>query len=543
MTFFKQFQKQFSRYHPFSSLITFFNRSLSGHFSSCWSANHLSPARFFVLTLALICFLVILIPTTLSASVGADSESAHIISFDGPVESVTIRDLNADGSDDLIVHYNRVDSLTQKITRVFSVLTGTENGLPELQLEKDLTAAEIVYDFTDLDRNDIQEMITLCADGVYKQAHTDDERVLLIETQAVLPAADLQRLAELRMAFDLDGDNIPELLIPQRDGIDVYTQFEGQFQHRRQLRILPVYSIEAHGAPAMTIQLPRIHFSDFNNDRQKDLVVLTGARADVFLMQSFSEPAPSDTPIQPDFTFDFAGRRMTRSNLEALAPVNSKVEAADLNNDGYVDFILTLASRAGFTSSLSQVHVYMNKGGQPGRVPDFVFTADNFNGEHIIDDFNGDGQLDFALFHFRIGYSMAARLLLTRKINHQYDFYLYHKDRGYDKAPDQKLTVSKSPLVRDISASLFGTFFTGDFNGDSRPDILTAINMQQWALHYADSISLYHKKNKSSINAPLTRWVRIADLNGDGADDCVLWYPGSGSRARSIRIIWGKRED
>lgn len=469
------------------------------------------------------------------------SDGQFELKLDGPVDFVSISDLNGDGLDDLLVLFNQEDPINLRSSRKLRCFTGEKEGPPRFVNEIQLNHSEILFDIADLDSNGIRELLFLCPDGLFRQSWTDTSRIRLVHAESVLPAPDLHRLSRYPLSNDLDGDGYPELLIPHTNHLAVYRRLSGEYFPVCKLWIQPCYELETDGPPALTIQLPQIKMADFNNDSRQDLLVIQGDQADVFLMFGFSRSAGLTGLVPPNFRFEFGGRRITRSSLESLAPVHSSLEAVDLNRDGAVDFVMTLASRAGFTSSLSQIHVYLNHYGRIPKQPDFVFTADNFNGEHLLHDFNQDGFLDIALFHFRIGYSMAARLLLTRKIKHEYEFYLLNPENGYDPEPDARLSVSKNPLIRDISSSIFGAFFPCDFNGDGLTDILTAVDRESWSVFFGDSEKIYSKKKHFSFNVPLTHYIKTGDLNGDGASDCVMWYPNAAKLEHAIRIIPGRK--
>ncbi len=455
-----------------------------------------------------------------------------------------------------------------------TLFLGNNNAAPDTSgISIRLSRNDILFDLADLNGDGILEILTLRRDGIYVNSlsslakngfripqfrpllskerieerlpvkesenqiiHSWGETSCLIQTSSTFSAPDPTHIRRFPLALDLDEDGQPEICASQSDRLLVYRLMDGAYKQATSFWIRPVYLLTDSDPAEMTIRLPVYQLSDFNGDGKKDLLAIQQSRVDVFLLHDLPDQS-SDALVPPDWTYDLSAQRMALSDLETLAPVSTHIEALDLNNDGLTDFLVTLAARAGFASSLSQLHIHLNRYGRISLLPDQILTTDNFLGEHLEQDFNGDSLIDLALFDFRLSYGMAARLILTRKVTHRYNFYLMQPDGSYPQKPDFQYAVSKKPHVSDPESALFGACYAGDFNGDGLTDLITPLDQNRWQAVLGDSAMVLNKKGRFTLNVPLTRSLEIADLNGDEADDCIFLFPDDVKLRNQVRIV------
>ncbi|HDQ44738.1 MAG TPA: VCBS repeat-containing protein [bacterium] len=455
----------------------------------------------------------------------------------GPVHSVHVFRARDDASRDLLIcHLSEEPSPG----RMMTLFRGRENGPDTAGVTFALHPDDILFDLTDLDGNGNAECVFLRADGIYRRSLSgpDEDASCLIRTPSAFTASDPARIRRFPLALDLDGDGLPEICVPESGRLAAYRLRDGNYALAASFEIRPAWRIQESGRTRVTLDFPAYRLLDFDGDGKLDLLAVFDDRVDVFFLRDFPD-APADPPASPDLRIDLGVHRMPLTGLETLAPVSSRIEALDLNGDGVADFIVALAARAGFVGSLSQIHIHLNRRGRISPLPDRVLTADNFLGEYLAADFNGNGLTDLALFNFRPGYGAAARFILTRRLSHTHDFYLMRPDGSYPGKPDFRWTATRKPRVSDPGSAIFAACYAADFDGDGLTDLLTPEDENHWRVFPGNSAGNFDKSRKITVNAPPTRSLLIADLDGDGAADVLFFYPGDPERNRQVRILLG----
>ncbi len=495
----------------------------------------------------------LLLATILSGTTNLPSQefprfSQKILHLDGEVLDVFQEDLNGDAASDILVLHNRSRFPEPHVDRLISIFLQNSGHFLD-QPSQTLTAdqGEILFDTGDIDGDTFPELVFLREDGIYARkyngVHYSQTLHTVLKTPSVFLSHDPSKLRRYPFIRDLDSNTVPELLIFQPHQLHIYSQSPaGDYTLTRKLWVSPDFTLSTRADLTFSLHLPSLHLQDFNGDSIFDLLLISGDRLDVYLQHSSTtrNPYPSLTP--PTLRYRMGFRLLTPSVLEPLAPPSITLNIRDLNHDGFVDLLLSKASRASFTTNISQVQVYLNKRGIFEHLPDQVLTTENFGGEYIVRDFNQDNLLDLALFTFKIGFAQAAKFLITKKASNTFEFYLMCQNGTYPTKPDGKVSFSRKVRIGDILGSRLCHSFDGDFNGDGIQDLLIGTNTNELSIFPGHSQGLFSKKATHKIRAPISTHLCIEDLNRDGFSDILLWYPQNPARCQQVLLIQSERK-
>lgn len=336
-------------------------------------------------------------------------------------------------------------------------------------------------------------------------------------------------------ALDASGDGRDDLLVPQDKGTDVYVQREGgKFEKVSRVGIFPIVQ---HYAPAehrpdelraqamrpvnLRVGIPRIECRDVNGDGRRDMVCGQFWHAQ-----------------RPDGTFDPVPSQLP---ADQAAPSEGPTRLMDVDGDGKKDRLGEENAMDDPLNIVTRVRVFLADAA--GRIPpsptQVIVGQNTLIHTHLpVHDFNGDGALDFAMFKTDITPTMIAKWVRMSlgKIEGNLNFYLFDRQRrGYSRRP----TFTKSIRMRfkiDLMEAMMGLVwerylgtmmrFEGDFNADRRLDLLVRQETNAIALYFntGDRRRIYASEPDVLLeDTPAFYGLALSDLNGDGADDLLLY--------------------
>ncbi len=468
----------------------------------------------------------------------------RIFRFEGDVADVIVEDLNNDSAPDMIVVHNQTTFPDPHTKRILSLFLQQEGRFPDqanqtLLLENN----EIVFDIGDLDGDSFQDLVFLKNDGVYIRQNNGNEfseRLKLFQSiQSAFLLHDPSRINRFRFIRDVDGDGVPEMIIPKANQMSVLSKnpFNG-YDEKVQLWTAPELILPSDSDPfTFSVRFPFFHLQDFNGDRITDFLIQSADRLDVYIQHPGEENGSRIGLIPPDLRYRMAARNVNPPVLNQITDPTMSVEVEDLNGDGYVDILLTRPSRTHFTTHISQIQVYINQYGRFDLIPNQVLTLENFGGEHVIGDFNHDGLLDLGMLDFRIGFSQALKFLLTKKASSAYLFYLMRADGRYPHSPDKKISFSRKVNLNDILGSELCQSFRGDFNGDGLNDFLIGTDTNKLSVYIGLKEDLFSEKAMFQIETMVSSHLWVGDVNQDGYSDILFWYPDDSNLSHQVILI------
>jgi hypothetical protein len=285
---------------------------------------------------------------------------------------------------------------------------------------------------------------------------------------------------------DLNGDGKPDMVVANSSSISVSIYLNTTTPGAS----TPTFTTKSDFTTGFTPY--SVSLCDLNGDGKLDLAVAnySSASASVFLNTTTPGASVPNFTAKTDFTVG--------SNPYS-------VSSADLNGDGKPDLVLA----NGGSNSIS---VLINTTTPGASAPTFTTKTDFTTGSNprsvSIGDINGDGKPDLATANYN---STSASVFLNTT------------------TPGSLTPVFSEKT--DYTTELYPTFVSfGDFNGDFKPDIITA--------DYFYAISVFLNTTTPGAGSPSftsrtgilpggqPRAVAVHDLNGDGKPDVAV---GNGS--------------
>ena len=339
-------------------------------------------------------------------------------------------------------------------------------------------------------------------------------------------------------AFDANGDGLDDVLVPHDKGTDIYFQKPaGQFGKPLTLGLFPlVYHFAAPGHKAdefrlltarsvrLQVIVPGVERRDVNNDGKPDLVC--GGYWFAQKLDGTFDPSPAEVP---------------RDLLNAPEQAMQAMRRMDLTGSGRKDGIEEETDPKDLLNITTRVRIF--RAGPDGRLP--PEPTQTIAGQNIliqsrlpVYDFNHDGALDFAMYKTDIAVTEIGKWIRQcfGKIEGDLNFYLFDKKAdAYNRRVSFTKKIAMSFKVDPMEA-LMGLVwerylstmmrFEGDYNGDGRLDLLVREETNTLAIYLntGDPVRLYRSDPDIVLrNLPNFGGLALNDLNGDGADDIMLY--------------------
>lgn len=474
-------------------------------------------------------------------SVGLEHFSDLTLDVAGRIQTVATQDVDGDGLPDLIViHHNAVDGVNRRYLSIF--LQKKTIGFacrPDQTFTPDPSAAAVSFLHLEWEKG----LVIVCfrGDGAFYYAWNgtaydlQPKRLLFAPTFFRTPQADA--LPVLYYPVDIDKNGLDDLLVPQFDGYRIYFQHAGgKFGRITPISIQGGRSVEQGGGNYLVANyhVPLLEIQDFNGDWRKDLIACSGHRFMFWLQDE-----KGGFPAQPSGAFDleFLKTSAQRDRVQA-----SFLTLEDIDGDQCADLLVshTTGDIGVFESLVTRVLLFRGRQGQPyAETPDQILNLKGVSIDPHLVDVNGDGKLDLVVSSFRTDLLGAAKSALMKAVNISYYIFLYDAEKGHfadDSSYDRMVTIPTDQLEKG-GRGLPHIYFSGDFDGDKRNDMVTMSGEGQLGIYRGREVKgLLHSSN---IGFEKDEWflktletpkaIEIRDFNRDGRSDLMLKY---GSRVR-----------
>jgi hypothetical protein len=342
-------------------------------------------------------------------------------------------------------------------------------------------------------------------------------------------------LPGLEMASDLDGDRIPDLMLPARDGPAVYLAAGKGFAPAPASRLtMPGDESRAGGVIRRDYPIPRVE--DVDADGHGDLVLENGESGgdDIIVLRGlgsgrFAPPrtirvgclgAP-DSSGDSDLIFfgDLDGDRRAEGVTSTEKGDDEGLKEA---KEPHVDLRF---------HHLREDLTFDPAPYQEVEVRGYPFGGDfpDFNGSGFR-DLDGDGRKDLVTITLDFSVLQIVRVLATKRVGIGLDFHVWAQDAGgrFHEVPGLDLSEKIQVDFNDLKLGRFAQF-NGDFDGDGRIDFLhlgrgrtVTIHRGQPGCRYAPKPDLAIELTEEPEDLAL---VQVRDLDGDGRSDLAVTRP------------------
>ncbi|HEX4966265.1 MAG TPA: VCBS repeat-containing protein [Thermoanaerobaculia bacterium] len=347
-------------------------------------------------------------------------------------------------------------------------------------------------------------------------------------------------LGDLRLIADVDGDGIPDLLLPAQDGLAVYLgRPKDKALARRAASRVPVPGEAWRSAADLEHRYPLPAVEDVNGDGKPDLVFRDPVRrwrsvwvsrnagegkflpavevvlgtgdpkgpnpvwvgdlegnglAEAVLRQSLDDPKQGSIRKEIEKAREPKSRLTFRRLSRDLVPEKAPYRTLDVT--GY-----------GFESAESEIEL-------PGGFRDL----------------NGDGRPDLLTVTMDVGVAKVLGSLATKRLTIGLDFHVWcqQKDGAFKPVKGLDLSGSFKVDLNDLRVSQL-SLFSGDFDGDGKADFVQLGRGKRVTIHRGRADCSFPAEPDMAFDLKEEprdlALVQIRDLDGDGRSDLMVTHP------------------
>ncbi|TET33567.1 MAG: VCBS repeat-containing protein [Planctomycetota bacterium] len=474
-----------------------------------------------------------------------------------PVKAVAWGDIDKDGDDDLVVITVKVEN-KDYVRRLHLYWNKGKAGFSKDAAELAVPDNACCFTVADLHPAAGDEVVFLMPDGLHAYRWEKDsfkgpdklyEKKLFFRFPAPksLPVWDFVR--------DFNNDGKDDILVPVEKGFEVLLNVSDKVLSSSSL--IPARTHETYPSAAGEREFRNRFFTvrfwkrmpyivDENGDGRLDVVILRKLKLVVHRQDKDGKFSSKPTREQHLYFLDKAWS--TGSRLE-----NVQFIFEDINDDRRVDIIYThvLGEFGVFSSNKTEQSIFFQKkdGSFPKHTPDQKVNVPGISILPQLVDFDGDGDKDFLVSSLRT--DVLSKLTSVVRSNMKISYFVYFFDKPkqvFSVSPDVTKTVSVPLAAVEQLGTVPFAYFTGDFDGDGRKDLLTMGQANQIAVYqgtyvkpwFGDPYYSFAKKPMLKAKVKTSNWVKLVDLNKDGRTDVVLTYPFAQKHKNLVSIVYSK---
>jgi hypothetical protein len=349
-------------------------------------------------------------------------------------------------------------------------------------------------------------------------------------------------LGDLGLMKDVNGDGLPDLLLPARDGIAVYLGREGKGLARNAASRLPVPGEAFRSARDLERRYPLPQVQDVTGDGRPDLV--------------FRDPVKRWRSV---WVSRNAGQGRFLPAVEVVLGTGdprapNPVWMGDLEGDGRATVVFRQSlddpKRGSMRKEMAKAREphgrltfrRLSRDLVPEKTPYRTFDITGWGLEGIeaesteielpggFQDLNGDGRPDLVTVTMDLGLPQLLGSLATKRLNVGLDFHVWcqEKDGGFRPVKGLDLSGTFRFDLNDLRVSQL-SLFSGDFDGDGRADFVQIGRGKRVTIHRGRADCSFPAKPDMAFDLREEprdlSLVRIRDLDGDGRSDLMIITP------------------
>ena len=434
--------------------------------------------------------------------------------------------------------------------KIVRYLEGYTLGRSEGETSRRILHWEVVPEAVFWDTGDLagegngKGIFFLSNDGLWSLTGKGDDKVALkrvIQTSPFLATGEEDLLPILDFMRDWNGDGKEEILIPMASEALFYQPTsDGRMEliEKVPVRQASVYNnnvlfgrkVGSYNFLSVFLY-PLIVPTDLNGDKRQDLLVIQGGKGFRNLRTREGRLEEAAVPWDLDI-------RTPEEVIRRRASLAYHV--VDLNHDGCADVVVHKVG-AQFQDWSSETAIFLgHPQGPDAKGPVLRLPSRGFLSGVSLEDLDGDGYHDMALWSVRMGLWPLVQILLRRVINLESDYHYYAGEKLFLKKPEYKrgyefrIDTSRPDYFAGLVPNT-----EGDFNGDGVGDLVAQNGEGQLGIYVGRPRQGFEQSASASFPAPSVNYVKIVDLDADGRDDI---YAYQAEKGESFLYIWLNRQ-
>ena len=381
--------------------------------------------------------------------------------------------------------------------------------------------------------------------GAESQTEDGEEEVILEPLVEGVPAlaGSGALLPGLDLVHDLDRDEAPDFLLPERLGLSVAMAGESAGGHRV---VLPGDERSAEGGLSRHYPLPEVR--DVDGDGQVDLV--------------FTHPKTgwSGASVARGLGEGrFAAAREVAPGIEEDDP--QVVHVGDIDGDGRAELVtldqigddgdlgfreeMKQAKNPSFAAAVYELDGDLAREAAPAssfEVEGYAFGSDELPLPGGFMDVDGDGLSDLVTLTLDFSLFQMVKVVAARRLSIGLDFHIWCQEEGgrFRRVPNLDLSGKFKINLNNVRLGQL-SLLRGDFDGDGRRDFVQMGRGRKVSIHrgregcsYGANPDLVLELEEEPGDLSL---VQVRDLDGDGLSDLAVTQPaGAGGLGDAQRV-------
>ncbi|MFQ5865967.1 MAG: FG-GAP repeat domain-containing protein [bacterium] len=478
----------------------------------------------------------------------SDLFRTYHLEFEGKLTSYHVEDLNNDGLKDFLLFLSRGDKGKTKQRFLSVFLQNKEGFLPKPTQTFEAADQIILFDIGDVSGDLRKEFVYFARSGIFYYTFSDTgftlSPQLLFETESIFMLSDKKALLKWDFVADINGDYVDEIVVPRITELNIY--FRNPTNNAWLINKIPLgvetkvfaffnerFSVGNKAAALYSI--PYLLFEDFNSDGRDDLLGIYRDSLVVFCQEQsgFFSQTPKQK-IELRFGDLWRGAKIQRAHIEEKSERRFLMRIVDLNHDGIIDVVGTkISTKESIINPKTEVLIYFgNKETKNSKntiyfdpEPDQIIKPGGTQLVLDILDLNQDHKFDFLIPVVKVGITRIIKLLLTKRVEIEAEYYEMGEDGYYHEKPNRRIKMMVRFSFRGGPAS--PVYEIEDFNGDGYLDILSSLEERRLIIFWGDKKNLINSHVGAKFNVILPQdgdLVKAMDLNGDNKSDVIITY-------------------
>jgi hypothetical protein len=362
------------------------------------------------------------------------------------------------------------------------------------------------------------------------------ERSLALGAPAPLPPP-TWILRRIRFVLPLGAGRGPVAIVPRVDGGEL-VGLDGERREPLALPLLAEHESQEAAGPdfglvTASVGWPSLELGDDDGDGADDLFALYRFGAWVFPTRegALAREPGRRSPLRP-----FPPDEELRHEVTSV-----RLFARDLDADGLADLVVQ-RNTGTLLGSRSRADVFANRGAGASLDGPPALSLELSDGLAAleVEDLDGDGRREIVQTRFAFGIVQLIRVLVTREVQIELRCFA---TRGPGLAELVETWRGELSLRLDFEAGrVAGLVPTveGDWNGDGRRDLLHGSGEGRLAIRLGESGEHGPRFGEHAAHQaiPAGDQARVADLDGDGLHDLVLFDPRD--PGGQVHVLWNR---
>ena len=401
----------------------------------------------------------------------------------------------------------------------------------------------LAYDL--LKTNSFEKLLFQSNEAIFEFVLHDQSFRKITDSHSIYLRPDAQYLASRNFAFDVNGDQLDDIVVADFRQIHLYFQTANDFIHQS-LAVAPKMRLDEGSANYTETPL---YFTDIDYDSKPDLITVKDGGLDFFpqngngTFKSEKNNLPLNIDIKALNWWEIRESDGDSPDQNTLS-YRTLSEIKDLNNDQIADLVVRFSQSSGVLDRQNNYEIYLGQMVDGNisypKEPSSILVAEGTSIGVKILDLDDDKRMEIVLISLDIGVSQIIGALLSGSIDQDVYIYKMNEDDKYNDKPEVSKEVE---LSFSLSSGKSGqpVVQLADFDGDGFKDLMFSDGSKALKVYQGTSNQKLFERRSDKHKVALPKdgeYVETQDLNDDGKQDVIIRYGRQDDAALSNKLVF-----